>query len=87
MKKVLVTIADDLRRRADRAARQAGLTRSALLSQALERYLTGGNGRRLLDDPRLRGVLERMRRGDYGWKGRVDVVAEIRRMRESRYGR
>ncbi len=82
-----MTIPEGLLRRVDRAARQAGLTRSALLSTALERYLGGGNGRRLLDDPRLRGALERMRRGEYGWKGRVDVVKEIRRMRENRYGR
>ena len=84
MKKVLVTIPDDLLRRADRAAREAGRTRSSLLSEALERYLTGGNGRRLLDDPRARKAWERLRAGKYGLEDGVDAVTEIRRMRESR---
>jgi hypothetical protein len=84
MKKVLVTLSDDLLRRADRAARDAGLTRSALLAAALDRYLNGGTGRRLLDDPRARKAWERLRAGKYGLEDGVDAVTEIRRMRESR---
>ncbi len=84
MKKVLVTLPDELLRRADRAARAAGLNRSAFLEAALEGYLRGGNGRRPLDDPRVRKAWEKIRDGKFNWAGHVDIVREIRRMREAR---
>jgi hypothetical protein len=84
MKKVLVTIPETLLKRVDHAACRAGLNRSELIALALERLLGGRNGRRLLDDPRVRKAWERIQEGDYGLEGAASVVAEIRRMRDTR---
>ncbi len=79
-----MTLPEELLRRADRAARDAGLTRSRLLAAVLEGYLRGANGRRPLDDPRVRKAWEKIRDGKFNWVGHVDIVREIRRTREAR---
>ena len=85
--KVLVTIPDELVRDLDLAAGRAGVNRSRFIVEALQRHLQGGNGRRPIDDPKLRAALERMRAGKYGLGGSIDTAAMIRRMRDRRRAR
>jgi len=85
--RVQVTIPDKLLRRVERAAVRAGVNRSQFIVDALESRLRKRNGEHPIDDPKLRAAIDRMRAGQYGLGGRIDVAAMIRRMRNRRRAR
>ncbi|MFA5786660.1 MAG: hypothetical protein WDA71_06715 [Actinomycetota bacterium] len=80
--KVLVSIDDRLLVRVDKAAREAGMSRSAFLARAAAREVVPkyGPGR----DPRVRRAMAEIRKlaATHGASG--DVTAMIREMRDSR---
>lgn len=81
MAKVLVSIEEKLLDRIDRAARDAGLSRSAYLSRLAERELGEGNPWK---DPKVRRAFETLDRLFADNPVPVDPTVAIRQMRDER---
>jgi metal-responsive CopG/Arc/MetJ family transcriptional regulator len=83
--KVLVSIDDRLLVRVDKAAREAGLSRSAFLARAAAREVEPkyGPGR----DPRVHQAMAGLRKLVEAHGGFGDATAIIREMRDSRWSR
>jgi hypothetical protein len=81
MAKVLVSIEEKLLDRIDRAARDAGLTRSAYLSRLAQRELGDGKPG---SDPRVRRAFETLDRLFAENPVPVDPTTAIRQMRDER---
>ena len=77
--KVNISMAEDLLRRVDEAARESGISRSGLLSEAIEQYLREKQEERILQQKREAArEIDRIRESAPPW----DATAELLEWRE-----